>query len=481
MRLAIILRTTGALLVLFSPAMLLPAFVAWIYEESTARTFAVAFGITLAGGIALWISGRGRIGPMEGDGFLVTALAYIGLGLCGAIPFMLDDSTRLSFTEAAFESLSGITTTGASLMTGLDGLPKSILFYRQFLQWVGGMGIIVLAVAILPMLGVGGMQLYRAESPGPVKDNKLTPRITQTAKALWLLYLGLTSACALAYWIAGMSVFDAICHSFSTVAIGGFSTYDASIGHFNSAAIEGVAIAFMVFSGINFALHFTAWNRRTLNGYARDREVRFYLAVLVGMTLIVWVLLGRDPQATASPFRDGLFQAVSITTTTGFTTTNFSLWPSVIPILLMFGAFAGGCAGSTAGGLKMIRVLLIYRQCVREIRRLIHPLGVFPLKLAGEKVPGRVADAVWSFFMAYIMIFVILVCLVMAAGNFDFLTAFSAVGACLNNLGPGLGDVAANYAGLPETVSWLLMLAMVLGRLEIFTLLVILSRSYWRR
>lgn len=481
MRLPIILRTTGALLVLFSPAMLVPAIVAWIYDETTVRTFATAFGITLAFGIALWICGRGRIDAREGDGFLITALAYVGLGLCGAVPFMLDASTQLSFTEAAFESLSGITTTGATVLSGLDALPKSILFYRQFLQWVGGMGIIVLAVAILPMLGVGGMQLYRAESPGPVKDNKLTPRITQTAKALWLLYLGLTTACAFAYWVAGMSVFDAICHSFSTVAIGGFSTHDASIGYFDSAAIEGVAIAFMVFSGINFALHFTAWSRRTLAGYSRDREVRLYLGVLAGMSLVTWYLLGRDPQVTENPFRDGLFQAVSITTTTGFTTTNFSLWPSVTPILLMLGAFAGGCAGSTAGGLKMIRVLLIYRQCVREVRRLIHPSGVFPLKLAGEKVPSRVADAVWSFVMAYVMIFLILVCLVMAAGDFDFLTAFSAVGACLNNLGPGLGDVAANYANLPDAVAWLLMLAMVLGRLEIFTLLVIFTRSFWRR
>ena len=472
MRLPVILRTTGALLVLFSPAMLLPALVAWVYGEPTVPTFATAFGVTLAGGIALWISGRGRISAREGDGFLITALAYVGLGLCGAVPFMLDGSTRLSFTEAAFESLSGITTTGATVLTGLDALPKSILFYRQFLQWVGGMGIIVLAVAILPMLGVGGMQLYRAESPGPVKDNKLTPRITQTAKALWLLYLGLTTACALAYWVAGMSVFDAISHSFSTVA---------SIGHFDSAAIEGVAIAFMVFSGINFALHFTAWNRRTLAGYSHDREVRLYLGVLAGMALITWLLLGRDPQVTENPIRDGLFQAVSITTTTGFTTTNFSLWPSVTPILLMLAAFAGGCAGSTAGGLKMIRVLLIYRQCVREVRRLIHPSGVFPLKLSGEQVPSRVADAVWSFVMAYVMIFLILVCLVMAAGDFDFLTAFSAVGACLNNLGPGLGDVAANYADLPDAVAWLLMLAMVLGRLEIFTLLVIFTRSYWRR
>ena len=481
MHLPVILRTTGALLILFSPAMLAPVLVAWLFAEATVGTFATAFAITLAAGLLLWAPGRGRPKPKDGDGFLITALAYVGLGLFGAIPFHLDDSTALSFTEAAFESLSGLTTTGATMLSGLDDLPKSILFYRQLLQWLGGMGIIVLAVAILPMLGVGGMQLYRAESPGPVKDNKLTPRITETAKALWLLYLGLTLACALAYWLAGMGPFDAICHSFSTVAIGGFSTHDASIGHFNSLAVEWVAILFMVFSGINFALHFTAWRRRSLAQYAADQEVRLYLGALAVLAFITCALLIRHPEAVASPIRNGIFQTVSVITTTGFTTTDFSLWPSVVPILLMFAAFAGGCAGSTAGGMKMIRVLLVCRQCAREIKRLIHPLGVFPLKLGNERVPDRVADAIWAFCIAYVLIFVVLGCLVMGLSGRDFITAFSAVAACLNNLGPGLGEVALNYSGLSDSVTWLLMLAMLLGRLEIFTLLVLVTASYWRR
>ena len=481
MRLPVILRITGILLTLFSMALLVPVIVAAIYGEETIATFVTAFAITACSGLALWIPNRGDQDLRAGDGFMITALFYVGLGLFGAVPIYLAESTGLSFTDAAFESLSGLTTTGATVITGLDGLPKSILFYRQLLQWYGGMGIIVLAVAILPMLGIGGMQLYRAESPGPVKDNKLTPRITETAKALWYLYLGLTIACALSYWLAGMSPFDAICHSFSTVAIGGFSTHDASIGYFGSQAVESVAIVFMIFSGINFGLHFVVWNRKNPLYYARDMEVRMYLAAIAVVALAVCAILIRHPGADPSPIRHGLFQAVSITTTTGYTTRNFSAWPSAVPILLLFAAFAGGCAGSTAGGIKMIRVLLIFRQGMREIRRLIHPNGVFPLKLGNRKVPDRVVDAVWSFFSAYVIIFLTMVCLVMAISDLDFTTAFSAVAACLNNLGPGLGEVSLNYRALPDTVTWLLMFAMLLGRLEIFTLIVLFTPAFWRR
>jgi trk system potassium uptake protein TrkH len=278
-----------------------------------------------------------------------------------------------------------------------------------------------------------------------------------------------------------MSLFDAICHSFSTVAIGGFSTHDASIGYFESPAIEAVAIVFMIVAGINFGLHFVAWNRKNLMLYLRDWEVRLYLsALLVVATVVCWVLVA-NPDSTDSPIRDGIFQAVSIATTTGYTTSNFSLWPSVAPILLLFAAFAGGCAGSTAGGVKMIRVLLVYLQGIREIRRLIHPQGVFPIKLANQRVPDRVVEAVWGFFSFYVIIFLTMGLLVMFISDLDFITAFSAVGACLNNLGPGLGEVALNYRDLPDTVKWLLMFAMLLGRLEIFTLLVLFTPAFWRR
>ena len=481
MHLTVILRITGTLLTLFSFSFLLPAAVALFFAERTLTTFLSAFAITLISGLVLWLPLRGKRELRGGDGFLVTALFYLGLGMFGAIPFWLGDALQLSFTDAVFESISGLTTTGATTIVGLDQLPKSLLIYRQMLQWMGGMGIIVLAVAIYPMLGIGGMQLYRTESAGPMKDNKLTPRITETAKALWYLYIGLTAACALAYWYAGMSGFDAIAHSFSTVSIGGFSTHDSSMGYFDSGAVEAVAIIFMTLSGINFALHFLVWRRRNPLHYFQDVEVRVYLFVLALVAIIVCAILWWHPGSTDDALRDGIFQAVSITTTTGFTTSNFAAWPSVAPILLLFAAFAGGCAGSTAGGIKMIRVLMIYLQGMREVKRLIHPNGVFSIKLGRESVPDRRVDAVWSFFSVYVFFFLLSVCTLMIMSDIDFITAFSAVGACLNNLGPGLGDVAVNYNSITADVKWVLMFNMVLGRLEIFTLLVLLTPAYWRR
>lgn len=480
MHLPVIIRVTGVLLTLFSISLLAPVLVAVIYGEQTVPTFAIAFVVTLSIGLLMWRLPRGDRDLRAGDGFLVTVLFYLGLGLVGALPLYLFDPLQSSFTNAAFESLSGLTTTGATVYTGLDDLPRSILFYRQLLNWLGGMGIIVLAVAILPILGVGGMQLYRAESPGPVKDSKLTPRITETAKALWYLYVGLTVSCAVAYWFAGMSWFDAICHSFSTVAIGGFSTHDASIGYFSSVAVESVAIVFMLLSAVNFGLHFLVVSRRDLSQYLRDPEVRALMFMLSAVGLTVCTVLIQN-STTAHPIRDGLFQTVSIATTTGYTTANFSLWPSAAPVLLMLAAFAGGCAGSTAGGIKMIRVLLIYLQGQREVRRLIHPTGIFPIKLAGQRVPDRVIETVWSFFAAYVFLFLTMMTALLLITELDFVSAFSAVGACLNNLGPGLGAVAENYADLPSPAKWLLIFAMLLGRLEIFTLLVLLTPEFWRR
>ena len=481
MHLAVIFRVTGTLLTFFSFTFLVPVLVALLYDEQTIITFLSAFGITLTCGLILWLPLRGNRELRGGDGFLVTALFYVGLGLFGAIPLYLTDATNLTFTDAAFESMSGLTTTGATVLAGLDDLPKSILFYRQLLQWFGGMGIIVLAVAIFPMLGIGGMQLYRTESPGPDKDNKLTPRITETAKALWYIYLSLTVACALAYWVSGMTLFDAISHSFATVAIGGFSTHDASMGYFNSPAIESVAMFFMLLSGINFGLHFLVWRRRNPLHYFNDVEVRTYISIIAFVAIITCTILYLEPIEGVHPFRDGLFQTISIATTTGFTTSDFSQWPSVVPVLLLLVAFAGGCAGSTAGGIKMIRVLMIYLQGMREIKRLIHPNGVFPIKLGRAPVSDRLIEAVWSFFSVYVFLFLFMVTFVMLLGDIDFTTAFSAVGACLNNLGPGLGDVALNYGALPTSVKWLLMFTMMLGRLEIFTLLVLLTPAYWRR
>jgi len=330
------------------------------------------------------------------------------------------------------------------------------------------------------MLGIGGMQLYRAETPGPVKDSKLTPRITETAKALWYIYLGLTTACALAYWGAGMTLFDAICHSFSTIAIGGYSTHDASIGYFDNSMIELIAILFMFVSGVNFALHFTAWRSNSWVTYIQDPEFRFYGALMLLVALVtIAILYFTGTYGLSDSIIRGLFEVVSIATTTGFATADFTSWPFVLPFLLFLVAFVGGCAGSTGGGMKAIRVLLIYKQGLREVKRLIHPNAIIPVKLGKKPVPDRVLEAVWGFFSVYLFVFVVLLLLLLATG-LDQVTAWSAVGASINNLGPGLGDVSAHYGDIPNTAKWILCFAMLMGRLEIFTLLILFTPSFWR-
>jgi trk system potassium uptake protein TrkH len=476
-------KVLGLLLTLFSLSMLPPMLVSTIYADGAIEPFLSAFVLILGLGLLIWMPVyKTRQDLRVRDGFLVVVLFWTVLGLSGSLPFVLADEPHLSFTDAVFESLSGLTTTGATVIVGIDELPQSILFYRQQLQWLGGMGIIVLAVAVLPMLGIGGMQLYRAETPGPMKDAKLTPRITETAKALWYIYLGLTIACAAAYWAAGMSAFDAIGHSFATVAIGGFSTHDASIGYFDSTLIEMIAVVFMIVSGANFALHFVAFRRLDPSVYWRDSEFRFYLALIVGVTAIVTVALFITDTYIdwEESFTKGLFQTVSIGTTTGFTTAEFYVWPGFLEILLLFASFVGGCAGSTGGGIKVIRFLLLIKQGLREINRLIHPSAQLPVRMGGKSVNHRVVDAVWGFFSLYVASFTVMY-LALAATGLDLMTSFSAVAACINNLGPGLATVGANYANLHDPGKWILCFAMLLGRLEIFTLLVLLTPAFWRR
>ncbi len=476
-------KLLGLLLALFSLTMVPPIVVSWIYQDGASPPFEVALGLLLIVGLGLWFPVRNTGGELRlRDGFVVVVMFWTVLGLSGSIPLLLVKEPDLSLTDAVFESVSGLTTTGATVITGLDDLPPSVLFYRQLLQWFGGMGIIVLAVAILPMLGIGGMQLYRAETPGPMKEDKLTPRITETAKLLWYIYVLLTAVCAGGYWLAGMSVFDAITHSFSTIAIGGFSTHDASIAYFDNVAIELVCVVFMFIAGVNFALHFLTWRSRSVGHYLKDPEFSFYARMLGVITLVTSAVLWLSDSVNSplEAIRQGLFQTVSVSTTTGFTTTGFFLWPSFLPVLLLFASFVGGCAGSTGGGLKVIRVLLLVKQGAREIIRLIHPNAQVAIKVGGTFMPYRVVDAVWGFFAAYVGVFAVLMLLVMATG-LDQVTAFSAVAACLNNLGPGLGDVGMHYGEVNATAKWLLSIAMLLGRLEVFTVLVILSPAFWRR
>ena len=478
----VVQRILGILLMTFSLTMLPPIFVSYLYQESSWVAFLQGFFLTLMAGLMLWIPSRRSKNDLRlRDGFIIVAAFWTVLGLFGAVPLYLAEIPSLSLTNAIFESISGLTTTGATILTNLDSLPKTILYYRQQLQWLGGMGIIVLAVAVLPMLGVGGMQLYRAETPGPVKDNKLTPRIKQTAKALWYVYTAFTMLCGLSYWLAGMSVFDAICHAFSTVAIGGFSTHDLSIGYFNSSTIDLIAIFFMFAAGINFSLHFLSWRNLKVSHYKNDHEFRAYLFLLIVISIIVILSLFifNSYNNTSDTIIKGLFQAVSIATTTGFSTANYTNWPGAIPLLLILASFIGGCAGSTAGGIKVIRCLLIYKQGVREIMRLIHPSAEISVKLGNVAVPVRTVDAVWGFFAVYLIVFGIMLVSMMMTG-LDQITAFSAVAATLNNLGPGLGEVAHGFLTIPDSAKWIAIIGMLLGRLEIFTLLVLITPAFWR-
>ena len=471
----------GLLLSLFSICLLPPLLLAVLADDDTVNGFVSAFGVTLLSGAMLWLPlNHTRRELRIRDGFLVTALFWTGLGLFGALPFALTESLQMQPIDAIFESISGLTTSGATVMTGLDHTAQSILLYRHILQWLGGIGIIVVAVAVLPMLGIGGMQLYRAETPGPSKDSKLTPRITETAKALFSVYLLLTVACALAYVAAGMDAFDAVCHAFSTVAIGGFSTHDASMGYFDNTAVYLVCSLFMFVSAINFGIHYTVWARRSPLLYRMDSETRFFVGVLsVCIALTCAGLYFTGTLTGSDAFVHGLFQAISVTTTTGFETTNYALWPAFIPIMLVMFSCMGGCVGSTGGGIKAMRHMQNNKQGIRELKQLLHPHAVIPLKVGNRRVEATVVSAVWSFFAIYTFAFIVIMLLMMATG-LDFTTAFSAVAASLNNLGHGLGDVAANYSEVSPLAKGVLCFAMLLGRLEVFTLLVLFTPMFWR-
>ena len=474
-------RILGTLLMIFSFAQFIPGFLAYFLgEKDFIYNFITTGFVTFLIGSFLFFLASEKNGELRTkDGFIITIFFWTVLGFFGSIPFYLANLEGVTYIDSLFESISGLTTTGATVFVGLDEMPKSLLFYRQLLQWLGGMGIIVLAVAVLPLLGVGGMQLYKAETPGPLKDSKLTPRITETAKALWFVYLSMTVSCTILYKYFGMNWFDAICHAFSTISIGGFSTHDDSFAFFESSGLRWTAIVFMVVSGVNFALHYLAWSKKRLLHYFYDSEVKLYLSLLLSTALITYLTLYASDNIYDEMIVDSVFQAVSIGTTTGFLTSNYSSWPLFVPIMLLIAAFIGACAGSTGGGIKVIRALILLRQGSSEITKLIHPNAVVTIKFGKKTLDPKVSESVWGFFAVYVATFLLILMFLLSQNN-DFLTSFSAVGATLNNLGPGLGSVSENYKDMTDISKLVLCISMLLGRLEIFTLLLIFTPAFWR-
>lgn len=463
-----------------SALVLAPALVTALVLGEPAAPFAMASGLALVtGGLLGWPTRQARSGLRLRDALSVSMLAWVLVGVFCAIPMVLG-APGLAFMPALFESISGLTTTGASVITAIDGLPLSTLVLRQSLNFFGGMGIVVLAVTILPMLKVGGLQLFRTEATGPT-DNKLTPRIRDTALSLWKIYLGLNVACALAYWIGGMSLLDAVLHAMATIGTGGFSPHDASFGFFDNATLDWIAIVFMLAGGTNFALHFLAWRRLSTNPYTQNSEWRSYLAIFAFVALGVALVLiaGGDFSHPGKALRHAAFQTASNLTSTGFTTTGFATWSAPAPLVLIFASFVGGMSGSTAGGIKVARVVMVVRQGLREIRQLVHPRGEFIVKMGGARVPGSLVLNVGGFCAIY-AITALVVTVAFNLTGLDPLSAFGATAATLNNLGPGLGSVAVGFAEVGDPALAIAVTAMILGRLEIFGILVLLLPEFWR-
>lgn len=478
-----VFRALGMVIAMFGLTMLIPLVYSWLTNDGAQTAFDDAALLTFLAGFSLWYFNRSNKRDLNvRDGFLMVVLVWSILPAFAAIPLIV--YLDASFTDAYFETVSGLTTTGATVFSNLDTMPGSINLWRHLLVWLGGMGLIVLAVAVLPLLGIGGRQMFKAETPGPMKDSKMTPRIAQTAKGLWSLYAMITLACILGFRWAGMSWFDAICHSFSTMGLGGFSTHDASFGYFDSPAIEAVAIFFMVLAGMNFATHYVALVGRNLNAYLRDTEAFWFVAVLGGSTLVLAIYLWAHQvfPTMGESLRYTAFNLVSIATTTGYASTDFNLWPFFAPLWMLFLSSFATCAGSTGGGIKMIRAILLYKQVYRELLRAMHPNVVYPVKLGGEAVPQNILFAVLSFGFIY-MVSLVALTLLLSFTGLDIITAFSAVVAMINNTGPGLNQVgpATTFAVLDDFQTWVCSFTMLLGRLEIFTLLVVLTPAFWKK
>lgn len=479
-----VIRVFALVQLVFAFAMLVPLAVSWLLDDGALAAYDEAFGITALVALALWLPARGHRAELKvRDGFLLVSLVWILLPAYGALPLFFH-FPEMSFTDAYFEAASGLTTTGATVIEGLDKLPYSINLWRALMVWMGGMGLIVLVVAILPLLGVGGRQLFAAESPGPIKETRLTPRIAETARNLWFVYAALAIGCVTGYRLGGMDWGDAVVHTFSCLGLGGFSSHDASYGYWNSPVIEMVTIVFMTLAGMNFATHFMSWRRRSLRYYWFDPEVRWYLGVMYASVLAIAVYLwltGTYPDF-ASAARYAAFNTVSIATTTGFANTDFAQWPLFAPLWMLFLCSFVTCAGSTGGGIKMMRAIILCRQVMREVVRIAHPNAIRPVKLAGAPLANRTIFAVLAFAFVY-MALIVSFTLLMSFSGLDIVTGLTAVVACLNNTGPGLGEVgpATTYRSLSDIQTWLCSAAMLLGRLEIFTLLVVFAPAFWRR
>lgn len=476
-----VIRLSSFLTALYSLSVLLPFLIGMYQQEQGAFAFFDTFIIALALGLGgLKLSQNARHHPLHTrDGFLVAVLFWLIFSALSALPFMLDQRLKLSFTDALFEGVSGITTTGASVLDNIDQLPMSILFYRAQLNFLGGLGIIVLALAIMPLLGVGGTKLYQSEMPGPFKEEKLTPRLADTAKQLWLIYCALAGLCTLSFWLAGMPFFDAICHALSTVSLGGFSTHGASLGFYHSDAIEAVATLFSILAAVNFALYFSVLNRRSLKPLWKNAELRFFIGVLAFVCLITVIELYRDSPFTLwQSIVHGLFQATSVMTDNGLGAANYPDWPPQIVLLLLGASFFGGCIGSTCGGIKAMRFLILFRHSQTETRQMIHPNAVLKPKIGQHPVGDRELRSVWALFFVFSSVSFLFIFALVACGE-DPMTAFGTVAACINNMGLGYGHTAAGFGTLTEPEKWLMCGAMLLGRLEIFPVLIIGSKTFW--
>jgi trk system potassium uptake protein TrkH len=474
----------GIIAMAMSLSHLLPVAISLALEDGITPVFLASMALNFAVGALLWLGTRRYKHELQlREGILLIILVWTGGALFAAVPLYFG-IPGISFTDAYFESMSGLTATGATLLDGLDYLAPSINVWRAELQWLGGMGVIVLVVAVLPMIGVGGRQISKAEIPGPMKDEALTPRMTQTAKGLWIIYVVLTATCLVAYRSAGMSWLDALIHSFTTLSLGGFSSHDASLGYFNSPLIEGVAVVFMLLAGINFATHFLVWQQQSLAPYRRDSELPYFLGVLGASLAMITVFLqlnGVYPD-WLSAFRHAAFHTISVGTNTGYSTIDYNLWPVFAPLWLMFLGTFVACSGSAGGGIKIIRAMILFRQVFREFNKLSHPNAVTPLKIGGQVVPNQVVFSVLAFFFAWLATLVSMTLLLTLSG-LDAITAFSAVVASLNNIGPGLHQVgpAANFSVLSDFQTWVCSATMLLGRLELLTVLVVLTPAFWRK